>query len=132
MQPKADTIINLEKRFWKAIVDQDSDTAVEMLCEPALLVGAHGAMKFGHDEYRKMAEEGPWVLSSFELSDMDVVFPNESTAVITYHSKQTITPRTAGQQVEKEAIFSTTWVRTGDGWKCVVHTETPSDKRTIQ
>jgi ketosteroid isomerase-like protein len=76
MQPQAKTIIDLENRFWKSIVDQDTDTALEMLCEPALMVSAHGAMKFGHDQYRKMAEEG--------------------------------------------------------SWKCVVHTETPSDKRAMQ
>ena len=132
MQPQAKTIIDLEKRFWKSIVDQDTDTALEMLCEPALMVGAHGAMKFGHDQYRRMAEEGSWVLSSYELSDMDVVFPNDNTAVITYHSRQTVTPRKAGKQMEQEMNFTSTWVRSGNGWKCVVHTETPADKRAMQ
>ena len=32
------------------------------------------------------------VLTSFELSDMEVVFPNDTTAVLTYHVKQGIAP----------------------------------------
>jgi ketosteroid isomerase-like protein len=130
MQPQAKTIIDLEKRFWKSIVDQDTDTALEMLCEPALMVGAHGAMKFGHEQYRKMAEEGSWVLSSYELSDMDVVFPNDSTAVITYHSRQTVTPRTAGKQMDgqtHDAVAGASYLRIGGS--TLQFTRTPIERR---
>ena len=89
MQPQAKTIIDLENKFWQSMVDNDADTAIGMLAQPSLMVSSHGAMKFGHDEYRKMAEQGSLVLESYELSDMQVVFPNESTAVVTYHVKQT-------------------------------------------
>ena len=49
------TLIDLEKKFWQAIVDHDTDGALELLSEPALMVSTHGAMKFDHDGYRKMA-----------------------------------------------------------------------------
>lgn len=42
------------------------------------LVSAHGSMKFDHDGYRQRAEHGTMVLTSFESSDMEVVFPNDS------------------------------------------------------
>ena len=50
-----------------------------MLAQQSLMVSSHGAMKFGHEGYRKMAEQGSWC-PSYELSDMKVVFPNDSTA----------------------------------------------------
>ena len=50
-------------------------------------------MKFDHAGYRRMAEQGPMVITSFELGDMEA------------------------------------WVRTSGGWRCVMHTETPSDVR---
>lgn len=50
-------------------------------------------MKFTHHDYRRMAEQGSMTLNSFDLSDMNVVFPNDDTAVLTYRVKQSLTPR---------------------------------------
>jgi hypothetical protein len=75
MQTSSKTLIDLENKFWQSMVDQDPDTAVSLLSEPALMVSAHGAMKFDHAAYRKMADQGSQVLTSFELRDVEVVFP---------------------------------------------------------
>ena len=93
MATPRETIIDLENKFWQSMVDQDTDIALDMLTEPALMVSANGAMKFGHEDYRQMAEKGSWVLESFELSNLEVVFPNATTAVATYHVKQKVSPR---------------------------------------
>lgn len=131
MTPR-DTLIGLEKKFWQSMVDQDADTAIGLLAEPALMVSSHGAMKFDHDAYREMADKGSMVLTSFELDDMDVVFPNEQTAVVTYRVRQGIAPRDAaanakgdGHDNVQEMNDTSTWVRDGDRWLCVMHTETP-------
>jgi len=127
MQPQAKTIVDLENRFWQSMVDNDTSTALAMLCEPSLMVSPHGAMRFGHEEYRKMAEQGSWVLKAYELSDMQVVFPNDSTAVVTYHAKQTVASRDKGDgNTTQEMNDTSTWVKANDGWKCVMHTETPA------
>jgi len=39
------TLMDLETRFWQSMVDQDTDTALSLLCEPALMVSSHGAMQ---------------------------------------------------------------------------------------
>lgn len=52
-----------------------------MLTEPALMVGAHGTFQFDHAKYREMAEKGPMVLRSYELSDMNVVLGEGSRRV---------------------------------------------------
>ena len=57
MQTPSKTIIDLERKFWQSIVEQDTDAALDMLCEPALMVSTHGAMKFDHQGYRRMAED---------------------------------------------------------------------------
>ena len=131
MRTPAKDVVDLERKFWQAIVEQDSDTATELLCEPALMVSTHGAMKFDHDGYRKMAEEGSLILTSFELSNMQIVFPNENTAVLTYHVRQNLKPRTVGSPMIQEMNDTSTWIRTLDGWKCVVHTETPSHSKSM-
>ncbi len=58
MATSRETIVDLEKRFWQSMIDSDTDTALAMLSEPSTLVSTHGAMKFDHDTYRRMAESG--------------------------------------------------------------------------
>jgi len=123
------TLVDLETKFWQSMVDQDTPAALAMLNEPALMVSSHGAMKFDHAGYREMAEQGSMVITSFELSDMEVVFPNDSTAILTYHVKQEVASRGDGdvEGTTQEMNDTSTWVHTGDGWRCVMHTETPAE-----
>jgi ketosteroid isomerase-like protein len=123
--PNAD-IVALETRFWQAMVDDDADTAVELLCEPAVMVSSHGAFKFDHAGYRKMADQGPMVVTSFKFDDMQVVFPNDDTAVLTYKVTQGVAPRGKKDSTSQEMNDTSTWVREGGEWKCVMHTETPA------
>ena len=127
MPTPSETLIDLETKFWQSMVDQDTDTALEMLEEPALMVSSHGAMKFDHATYRKMAEHGSMVVTGFELSNMETVFPNDKTAILTYRVKQEVASRENGKNTEQEMNDTSTWVKTRAGWKCVMHTETPVD-----
>src|ERR1700755_2281611 len=111
MPTPTETIIELEKRFWQSMVDNDTDTAIEMLTEPAIMVSSHGAMQFDHTQYRQMAEKGSMVVESFELSDMQVVFPNDTTAVLMYHAKQKVAQRGKSNGTVQEMNDSSTWIK---------------------
>jgi hypothetical protein len=121
------TLIDLEKKFWQSMVNQDTDTALAMLSEPSLMVSSQGAMKFDHAAYRQMAEHGNMVITSFELSDVEVVFPNDATAIVTYRVKQGVAPRGESRATQQVMNDSSTWVKNGGGWQCVMHTETPAE-----
>ena len=123
------TLIDLETKFWQSMVDHETDVALNLLCEPALMVSSHGAMKFDHDAYRQMADQGSMEIKSFELNDMQVVFPNDSTAVLSYRVKQAIAPRGKEATTEQEMNDTSTWVQTDQGWRCAMHTETPMAAR---
>ncbi|RZI81831.1 MAG: nuclear transport factor 2 family protein [Rubrivivax sp.] len=127
MQTSSTELIDLENRFWQSMVDEDTDTALSMLAEPALMVSSHGTMKFDHAGYRQMAEHGSMVIKSFELSDMNVVFPTEDTALVTYHAKQATASRGEDDVTEQEMADSSVWTRQDGQWRCVMHTETPVD-----
>lgn len=88
------------------------------------MVSPHGAIKFDHAGFRRMAEHGSMVVTAFELSDVDVVFPSEDTAILTYRVKQAVAPRDKGEPSEQVMNDSSTWVRDGQRWLCVMHTET--------
>lgn len=128
MRPTPQEIIALENRFWQSMVDHETDAAIELLAEPALMISAHGSMKFDHEGYRKMADHGTMVLKDFELSDMEVVFPSDDTAILMYKARQTLTARDNGNEIHQEMVDSSVWTRQGDRWLCAMHTETPADK----
>jgi hypothetical protein len=120
-------LIALENKFWQSMVDEDTDAALSMLDEPALMVSSHGSMKFDHDGYRQMAEHGSMVIKSFELSDMNVVFPSDDVAVLTYKAKQVLSARGKSEQIDQQMADSSVWTRKDGKWRCVMHTETPLD-----
>ena len=63
MPTPSKTLIDLENKFWQAIVDQDADAATDLLTEPALMVSAHGAMKFDHAGYARWRKKARWCSS---------------------------------------------------------------------
>jgi len=62
------------------------------------------------------------------LSDIDVVFPADDTAILTYRVKQAMAPRGKSASTTQEMADTSTWVRKGGQWQCVMHTETPLGK----
>lgn len=123
------TLVDLETKFWQSMVDQDTDTAVALLTEPATMVSAHGAFQFDHATYRKMADQGEMVVTAFKLSDMEVAFPTDEMAILTYSVKQNVAPRGEKNQAgtEQQMHDSSTWIHTEGRWQCVMHTESPAE-----
>ncbi len=126
------TLIELETKFWQSMVDQDTDAALLLLHDPALMASAHGAMKFDHAGYRKMAEQGSMLVTAFALSDIEVFFPSEATAVMTYRVKQTVASRESGKSEKgtvQDMTDTSTWVYVGKRWQCVAHTESQMEAK---
>ena len=122
-----DEIIALEKRFWQTMVDGNTDAALGMLAEPALMVSQHGAMQFDHAGYRKMAENADYKLVSYELSNLSVLRPSDDVAILTYQVDQTTKEK--GKDVRMQVSDSSTWVRQDGAWRCAIHTESPMTAR---
>ena len=114
-------IERLEKAFWQSMVDGEPQVATDMLAEPALMVSGHGAMKFDHAGYTKMANDDRHRLVDYRFSDMDVIFPKDDVAIATYRVNQKVEMQ--GKPVEKDVYDTSTWVKVGNQWRCVAHTE---------
>lgn len=123
------TLIDLETKFWQSMVDQDTDAALLLLHDPATMASSHGAMKFDHAGYRKMAEQGSMVVTSFALTDIEVMFPTETTAVLTYQVKQTVAARGGGKATTQNVTDTSTWIHVGKRWQCVLHTESQMEAK---
>jgi len=114
-------IEKLETAFWQSMLDGKAEVATQMLTEPALMVSSHGRLKFDHAAYEKMAANDTHKLTGFEFSDFDVMFPTQDVAVASYRVKQSMEAK--GMSLTEEVFDSSTWVKLGDAWKCVAHTE---------
>lgn len=131
MEAATDSLADLEDRFWRSMVDQDTDTALELLDRTAVMVSSHGSMQFDHAGYRKMAEQGTMVLKAYEISDMQELRPTDSVAILTYRVKQTMAQRAKpGETTTQQVHDTSTWVKKGGKWLCVMHTETPVPAKT--
>ncbi|MEJ8855775.1 nuclear transport factor 2 family protein [Variovorax robiniae] len=120
------TLIDLETKFWQSMVDKDTDAALALLDDHALMVSPHGTIQFDHAGYRKMAEQGTMVVTAFELTDVEVFHPNDTTAILSYRVKQAVSSRDKpAKSTTTDMIDTSTWVKAKDGWRCVAHTEAP-------
>jgi hypothetical protein len=117
-------IEKLEKAFWQSMVDGEPQVATRMLTEPALMVSGHGANKFDHAGYTKMANDDRYKLVDYDISGMDVVFPRDDVAVATYRVLQKM--EMEGKPLEMDVFDSSTWVKVDGEWRCVLHTESPA------
>jgi len=120
-------IERLEKAFWNSMVEGKPEVATKMLTEPAVMVSGHGAMKFDHAEYTKMANDDRHKLVDYTLSELDVVFPREDVAIATYLVDQEV--EREGKASRTKQYDSSTWLKVDGQWRCVMHTESPATKK---
>jgi hypothetical protein len=125
MTPDRDKLIAMEKKFWQSMVDEQTDVALGMLAESSYMVSPHGAMKFDHAEYRRMAEHGDMVIKRYALGPVDTTFVGQDVAILCYEVKQVISPRGKAEETEQHVKDTSTWVKVDGKWRCAMHTETP-------
>jgi hypothetical protein len=116
-------IIDLEKKFWRTMVDKDIEGSVAMLAGESIVAGSQGTARLTHDDYRGMAKQGDslWQLKSFQLDDLKVMFPSDDVAVIAYTVTEEM--EVEGEPVTLKAADATTWIRQDGEWLAALHTE---------
>lgn len=115
-------IIELEKKYWQAMKDQDVDAALEMTDEPCIVTGAQGAATIDHKTFRGMMQGGGWILKDFEIGDdVHVRALSDDVVVIAYTVTEDMT--VDGKPLSLKAADASTWVRRDGRWLCALHTE---------
>jgi len=116
-----DDIIALENRFWQSMVDKDVDGAAAMLAPTCIVTGAQGVSTIDRKTFSNMMRDGQWELRAFSIEDTQVVFPDETVAVIGYKVHEHL--QLDGQPLDLDAADTSTWVRQDGAWLCAAHTE---------
>lgn len=127
MTKQQSEIEGLEKAFWNSMRAGKPKVTTEMLTEPAVMVSGHGAIKFDHAAYTKMANDDQYKLVDYTISEMDVIFPKDDVAVATYRVDQRMEMQ--GKLLQMDVYDTSTWVKVDGSWRCVMHTESPAAKK---
>jgi len=116
-----DTLMDLERRFWRAIRDNDVDTASGMTNDPCIVTGASGVASIDSKMFASMMANDSWELHDFSFSDVQVQELSDDVAVVAYKVREDLT--VDGSPLTLEAADSSTWMRSKGEWRCVLHTE---------
>jgi uncharacterized protein (TIGR02246 family) len=115
-------IIDLEHAYWRAIQEQDVDTAMELTDERCVITGAQGYASIERDQFAKMMKSERWQLRRYELLGKPAVrFLSPDVAVVAYKVKEEM--KVEGKPLTLEAADASTWVRRDGKWRCALHTE---------
>ncbi len=113
--------IEVEKQYWQALKDQDSDAAMRMTTDPCIVAGAQGVSAIDRTTFAKMMESPSWRLQDFELDKVQVQRVADDVALIGYEVREDLTVE--GAHVTLQAADTSVWVRRDDAWQCALHTE---------
>ena len=117
-------LVELEKKYWDAMVTKDVDTAVRMSDDPCYIAGAQGVSQITNEQYRKLMADGKWTLHSYTMDKILARLVSPDVAIIAYTVTENLT--VDGQKLTLTANDASTWVRKGNEWKCSLHTEAVS------
>ena len=117
-------LVELEKKYWDAMVAKDVDTAVRMSDDPCYIAGAQGISQITNEQYRKLMTDGKWTLHSYTMDKMLTRLVSADVAIIAYTVTEKLT--VDGKPLTLTANDASTWVRRNGEWKCALHTESPS------
>jgi ketosteroid isomerase-like protein len=114
-------LIELEKKYWDAMIAKDVDTAVRMSDDPCFVTGASGVGSIDSAKYRQLMTEGTWKLHEYTMDKIQARMISPDVAVVVYTVTEKLT--VDGKPLTLTANDSSTWVRKNGEWKCALHTE---------
>lgn len=117
-------LLDLERQYWQAIKDRDTDAQLLLTADPCIVTGPQGVGKLDKDQMAAMmaADQTPWTLKDFRIDDdVEVLRLGDDVAVVAYKVHEEM--EVEGMPLSVDAVESSTWIRRDGGWVCALHTE---------
>jgi hypothetical protein len=119
--PDKEMIVAAEKDAWQNIKDKKFDLFQKMLATDFRGVYASGINKAD----KEMAEVRTLDFKSLTLGEMDVVFVDKDSAMVTY--QVTIQGTEGSKDISGKANAASVWKKDGNDWRVVFHTDVRAD-----
>ena len=115
-------LVELEKQYWQAIKDKDTEAAMLLTDDTCVVTGASGAASIDRKAFAGMLNSPGWTLNEFEfVGDVIARAVTDDVAVVAYKVREELTVE--GKPLTLEAADASTWIRRDGRWLCVLHTE---------
>jgi len=115
-------ILELERRFWRAMMEHDVETALSLTDFPCIVAGPQGCMSVDQPTFEKMMRQDGHTIRSAELGDdAKVRMVSDDVAVIAYDVHEQV--EVDGKPLTLDVHDTSTWVRKDGRWRCALHTE---------
>ncbi|MEI6665449.1 MAG: nuclear transport factor 2 family protein [Chloroflexota bacterium] len=114
-------ILDVEHEYWDSMISKDSAVATRLTAERSIITGAQGVSEVTSAGIGEMVQSDAWTLKRYAFSEVRMLTPTPDTAILAYHVTEEL--EVDGKPLTLEANDSTVWMRSGDGWISVLHTE---------
>jgi hypothetical protein len=111
-----DAIISKEKAAWQAYKDKKADEFKKLFSPDLVAVYPEGM----HNLQQELDAMSKTDMKSFDLSGFNVVFPNQTTAIITYKAKVEATSE--GKDISSTYNVGSVWHMAKGQWLAVFYT----------
>jgi len=108
-----------EQAVWKAAKDHDNATFNALVDDDARMIFTSGIMT----KRQYMDSSSERMITGYELSDFQVLTPNQDTVVIIYNAR--VSGRFHGKAASYSVREASVWVHRAKGWVAVLNQETP-------
>ena len=114
-------LLELERQYWQAIKEKNSDVAMSLTDEECIVTGAQGVGRISKKKMLDMMKNAPYTLDAFELKDAEIRQVRDDVAILAYNVHEELT--IDGKPVVLDAADESTWVKRNGRWVCALHTE---------
>ncbi|MCD0465996.1 nuclear transport factor 2 family protein [Flavobacterium sp. ENC] len=121
-------IVELEKKYWQGMEDHNYETVKNLTRFPCIVAGKNGVHSVDEASFKKMFESGDGdKIKILNFSDIETQVIGENSAVIAYLIELGI--EGDKQKAPMKCACTSTWIKEGEKWTCVLHTETELSKQ---
>lgn len=116
-------LLQLEKKYWKAMENHDFETVKGLTRFPCIVAGRTGVRTMDAASFQQMFASGAGrQIKLLDISGEESQVINEDTAVIAYLTGFEYI--TGNDRSSFRCACTSTWVKENGNWVCALHTET--------
>ena len=115
-------ILQLERKYWRALQDNDIETAIELTDFPCIVAGPSGIQKVDRQSFQKMMEKPSYRIRKMEMGEKPLVrMLSDDVVVVAYEVHEDLTVE--GKSTTLDAADSSAWIQRDGRWRCALHSE---------
>jgi len=115
-------ILALERKYWRAMQENDVDTAMDLTDFPCIVSGPSGVRKVDRQSFQKMMSNPSRKIRKVELGEKpEMRMLRDDIVIVAYRIHEDVTIE--GKATSLDAADSSTWIQRDGRWRCALHTE---------